>query len=170
MCVYINSLGKKASWKKKKGMKEKKCKISFSSFLFYPLKKLWFLNCPPNFLDQWVIALQIIMIIRILWLTRRDFLNFENYKSRWTIRNKDECWWKKNYYELNKEKLYRCHKQIDFNWKIDNIFIHSVSRPIYVYYVEGCSNPFLSFHSDNFVHIWHFLMDVWRKKINLRIS
>ena len=57
-CVCILIAWEKASWKRKKDLKVGKEKENvekfFSpSFLFCPLKKkLWFLNCPPNFLGS----------------------------------------------------------------------------------------------------------------------
>lgn len=57
-CVCILIAWEKASWKRKKevkvGKEKENVEIFFSpSFLFCPLKKkLWFLNCPPNFLGS----------------------------------------------------------------------------------------------------------------------
>ena len=57
MCVYINSLGKSIMKEKERseGRKRKrKCRNFFFTFISFlpPEKKLWFLNCPPNFLGS----------------------------------------------------------------------------------------------------------------------
>ena len=85
---------------KKKNRIEKSEGNKFLSFLFLPLKKLWFLNCPPNFLGSMSYCIKTIMIIRILWLTRRDFLNLKttNQGGQLGIRMNVEK--KKEYYEL----------------------------------------------------------------------
>ena len=109
-CVCILIAWEKASWKRKKevkvGKEKENVEIFFSpSFLFCPLKKkLWFLNCPPNFLGSMSYCIKIIMIIRILCMINPQRLpQFKNYKSRWTIRNKDECWKKKLQIEQRKK-------------------------------------------------------------------
>jgi len=107
-CVCILIAWEKASWKRKKEVKVGKEKENvenfFSpSFLFCPLKKkLWFLNCPPNFLGSMSYCITNYYDYSYTMINR-DFLNLKNYKSRWTIRNKDECWKKKLQIEQRKK-------------------------------------------------------------------
>ena len=56
-CVCILLAWEKASWKRKKevkvGKEKENVEIFFHlHFFFAPWKKLWFLNCPPNFLGS----------------------------------------------------------------------------------------------------------------------
>ena len=56
-CVCILIAWEKASWKRKKevkvGKEKENVEIFFHlHFFFAPWKKLWFLNCPPNFLGS----------------------------------------------------------------------------------------------------------------------
>jgi len=107
-CVCILIAWEKASWKRKKevkvGKEKENVEIFFSpSFLFCPLKKkLWFLNCPPNFLGSMSYCITNYYDYSYTMINR-DFLNLKNYKSRWTIRNKDECWKKKLQIEQRKK-------------------------------------------------------------------
>lgn len=106
MCVYINSLGKSIMKEKERseGRKRKrKCRIFFSpSFLFCPLKKkLWFLNCPPNFLGSMSYCITNYYDYSYTMINR-DFLNLKttNQGGQLGIRMSVE---RKNY-KLNKEK------------------------------------------------------------------
>ena len=107
-CVCILIAWEKASWKRKKevkvGKEKENVEKNFSpSFLFCPLKKkLWFLNCPPNFLGSMSYCITNYYDYSYTMINR-DFLNLKNYKSRWTIRNKDECWKKKLQIEQRKK-------------------------------------------------------------------
>lgn len=107
-CVCILIAWEKASWKRKKevkvGKEKENVEKKFSpSFLFCPLKKkLWFLNCPPNFLGSMSYCITNYYDYSYTMINR-DFLNLKNYKSRWTIRNKDECWKKKLQIEQRKK-------------------------------------------------------------------
>lgn len=107
MCVYINSLGKSIMKEKERseGRKRKrKCRNFFFTFISFlpPEKKLWFLNCPPNFLGSMSYCITNYYDYSYTMINR-DFLNLKNYKSRWTIRNKDECWKKKLQIEQRKK-------------------------------------------------------------------
>ena len=107
MCVYINSLGKSIMKEKERseGRKRKrKCRKKFFTFISFlpPEKKLWFLNCPPNFLGSMSYCITNYYDYSYTMINR-DFLNLKNYKSRWTIRNKDECWKKKLQIEQRKK-------------------------------------------------------------------
>lgn len=107
MCVYINSLGKSIMKEKERseGRKRKrKCRKKIFTFISFlpPEKKLWFLNCPPNFLGSMSYCITNYYDYSYTMINR-DFLNLKNYKSRWTIRNKDECWKKKLQIEQRKK-------------------------------------------------------------------
>lgn len=123
-----------------------------ASFLFCPLKKkLWFLNCPPNFLGSMSYCITNYYDYSYTMINR-DFLNLKNYKSRWTIRNKDECWKKKTTNWTKKKKLYRCHNQIDFNWILTTfLFILCISRAILCVMSVERNPTTLSFYSDRFL-------------------
>lgn len=106
MCVYINSLGKSIMKEKERseGGKEKEnVEMFFSpSFLFCPLKKkLWFLNCPPNFLGSMSYCITNYYDYSYTMINR-DFLNLKttNQGGQLGIRMSVE---RKNY-KLNKEK------------------------------------------------------------------
>jgi len=107
MCVYINSLGKSIMKEKERseGRKRKrKCRNFFfsPSFLFCPLKKkLWFLNCPPNFLGSMSYCITNYYDYSYTMINR-DFLNLKttNQGGQLGIRMSVE---RKNY-KLNKEK------------------------------------------------------------------
>jgi len=64
----------------------------FSSFLFCTRKKLWFLNCPPNFLGSMSYCITNYYDYSYTMINPQRLPQFQNYKSRWTIRSKDECW------------------------------------------------------------------------------
>ena len=105
-CVCILLAWEKASWKRKKEVKVGKEKenveffFTFISFL-PPEKKLWFLNCPPNFLGSMSYCITNYYDYSYTMINR-DFLNLKttNQGGQLGIRMSVE---RKNY-KLNKEK------------------------------------------------------------------
>ena len=105
-CVCILIAWEKASWKRKKEVKVGKEKenveffFTFISFL-PPEKKLWFLNCPPNFLGSMSYCITNYYDYSYTMINR-DFLNLKttNQGGQLGIRMSVE---RKNY-KLNKEK------------------------------------------------------------------
>lgn len=105
-CVCILIAWEKASWKRKKevkvGKEKENVEIFFHlHFFFAPWKKLWFLNCPPNFLGSMSYCITNYYDYSYTMINR-DFLNLKttNQGGQLGIRMSVE---RKNY-KLNKEK------------------------------------------------------------------
>jgi len=105
-CVCILIAWEKASWKRKKEVKvgKEKENVEFFfhlHFFFAPWKKLWFLNCPPNFLGSMSYCITNYYDYSYTMINR-DFLNLKttNQGGQLGIRMSVE---RKNY-KLNKEK------------------------------------------------------------------